>query len=44
MTWPVDPTIAVEFDGKSYEVQGEPQRWDHPRIGHVVVSVRRTDG
>jgi hypothetical protein len=29
---------AVLLDGVRWEVSGQPQRWAHPRLGHVVIN------
>jgi hypothetical protein len=45
LTWPaMSPEDAVLIDGRRYEVQGKPQRWEHPRLGHVVVTVQEASG
>lgn len=44
LSWPGGPIDAVDIDGTRYEVQGRPQRWDHPRLGHVVVTVQEVSG
>lgn len=44
LSWPAGPIDAVEIDGIRWEVQGRPQRWDHPRLGHVVVVVQEASG
>ena len=44
ISWPAGPVDAVEIDGRRYEIEGQPQRWPHPRIGHVVVNAREVSG
>lgn len=44
LSFPAGPVDAVEFDGLRWEVQGRPQRWDHPRLGHVLVTVQEASG
>jgi hypothetical protein len=36
-------TDRVEWDGGTYEVDGEPQRWDFPPSSHVTALLRRGD-
>jgi hypothetical protein len=36
-------TDRVEFQGATYEVDGEPQRWDFPPLSHVTALLRRGD-
>lgn len=31
----------VRFDGNTYEVDGEPQRWDFPPLSHIVALLQR---
>lgn len=44
LSFPAGPVDAVLIDGARYEVQGRPQRWVHPRLGHVVVTVQEASG
>jgi hypothetical protein len=39
LTWPGGPIDAVEFDGLRWNIKGRPARWEHPRLGHVIVAV-----
>lgn len=39
LSFPAGPVDAVEFDGLRWNVQGRPQRWEHPRLGYVIVTV-----
>ena len=39
LSFPAGPVDAVEFDGLRWDVRGRPARWEHPRIGHVIVTV-----
>lgn len=44
LSFPAGPVDAVLIDGVRHEIQGKPQRWEHPRLGHVVVIVREATG
>lgn len=44
LSWPGGPIDAVEIDGERWQVQGKPRRWEHPRLGHVEVTVTEVDG
>lgn len=36
-------TDRVRFQGSTYEVDGEVQRWDFPPLSHVVALLRKGD-
>lgn len=44
LSFPAGPVDAVEIDGIRYEVDGLPQRWAHPRLGHVILTVQEANG
>jgi hypothetical protein len=35
-------TDRVEFNGDTYEVDGEVQRWDFPPLSHLTALLRRS--
>ncbi|GAA4071304.1 hypothetical protein GCM10022284_03730 [Streptomyces hundungensis] len=39
----VDSADRVEFDGRTYEVDGEPMEWNYGSIRHVRVRVWRVE-
>lgn len=42
--WPGDVLDAVLIDGVRHDIQGRPQRVEHPRLAHVVVTVKEASG
>lgn len=33
----------LEWDGETYEVEGDPLPWSYPPLSHLVVSLRRSE-
>lgn len=43
-SWPGGLIDAVEIGGVRHDIEGRPQRVEHPRLGHVVVTVKEASG
>lgn len=38
----VESTDRVVWDGQTYDVDGDPQRWEFGSLAHVVLNLRRS--
>ena len=38
----VQPTDRVVFNGETYDVDGEPMRWEFGALAHQVINLRRS--
>lgn len=44
LAFPATAIDAVRVAGVRFEVLGQPLRWEHPRLGHVQVTLREVQG